>query len=144
MSNSTGTVSYSATFGFGGNSFPPSVLAEVIEIEGPGFKVTSVDLSNLNSPSHAREFRAGFTDAGEITLKLTFTQSAYITLLSYLNYSLQAWQITLPLVGSQSTAAKVTGYGHISSLGQAIPEDDRITNDVTIKVSGMPSFTGGA
>jgi hypothetical protein len=145
MANSTGTVSYSTTLAIdsaGGTDYV--AVAEVIEINGPGVKVTNVDLSNLNSPSHFREFRAGFADGGEVTFKLTFTQAQYLAILNMVGTSLMHAKITLPLLSSQSDAAYATFYGHISELGMAIPEDDRITNDVTFKVSGAITWSAGS
>lgn len=145
MANTTGTHSYSTALSLdpaGGSSY--AAVAEVIEITHDGVEVKDTDMSNLQSPTAYREFRPGMADAKTLTFKLTFTQGQYATLLSNIRTKLMSWKVTLPLVGSQVTAATLTFAGHINKLGKSIPEDDRITNDVGVKISGAITFTAGS
>lgn len=144
MAASTGTHSYSTTFNVdptGGSTF--AAWAEVTEINGPGIKVGSTELTNLNSPNAAKEKTPGLIDAGQLTLKCNFTKVQYALMLTNLRTKGMALKITFPLVGAEITASTLTGTGFIAELGIAIPEDDRITNDVTIEWSGLPVFTAG-
>lgn len=145
MANSTATHSYSTTLGLdptGGSSFV--AVAEVTHISGPGYKVTSVDRTNLNSPSRAREFVSGFIDAGQATFTCRWTKAEYAILLSHLGTNLMNWKLTFPLVGAEVTASNIAWFGHIEELGTEVPEDDVINNDVTVKISGLPVFVAGS
>lgn len=145
MAASTGVHSYSTTLGIdqtGGTTYV--VQAEVKEITGPGIKVSSSDRTNLSSPSAAREFAAGLIDAGELSLKLNWTKAQYALFFTGLRKNVMGLQITFPLVGAEVTASKLAGNGHFTDVGLAIPEDNIITNDVTIKWSGLPVFTSGS
>lgn len=145
MPNSVGTHSYSTLLSIdpnGGTSYV--AIGEVFKLALPGIKVGATEVTNLNSPGAAKEFRAGLIDGGDFTASITWTQGVYNSLLSWLRKSLMSWKITFPLVGSQVTAATVTGAGHITELPGEVPEDDRITNDLTIKVSGVVTLTLGS
>ena len=144
MAASTATHSYSSTIGIdatGGVTYVTA--AEVREINGPGLKVTMSDRSHLVSDSAAKEKTAGFIDQGSITLKLNFTKAQYALFLTMLRKPLGI-KITLPLVGGEVTASSIAGKGLLSELGQAIPEDDTITNDVTLEATGLWVFTPGS
>jgi len=145
MANSTGVHSYSTAFAVdpaGGTTFVAQ--AEVKELSFPGIKISSSDRTNLSSPSAFREFVPGLGDAGEITLKLNWTKAQYNLFVSNVRKSLMGWKITFPLVGSEITASTLTGNGHWTDIGGPFPEDDIITNEVTLKVSGLPVFTQGS
>jgi hypothetical protein len=145
MSASTGMNSYSSSIGVdptGGVTYV--IQAEVREIGFPDMKISQSDRSNLSSPNAAREFTPGMIDPGDIKLKLNFTQTQYALFLTNLRKSAMGWQIAFPLIGSQTTAAKLAGQGAWSEVGGAIPEDDTVTNDVTLKCTGLPVFTAGS
>ena len=144
MANSTGTHSYGTTLGLdpaGGTSY--TTVAEVIEINGEGVEVSRTKMSNLTSPNAYHEKRPGFADAGQVTFKCTWTKAQYSTFLTNIRTALMAWKVTFPLVGAESVPSTWACAGHLSKLGFAVPEDDRITNDVTVDVSGKPTFTSG-
>jgi Lambda phage tail tube protein, TTP len=145
MSNSTGTHSYSSKISYdaaGGTTYTDVI--EIIEMKVNGKKVPATLLTNLNSPGGAHEKRPKLIDAGTVTFTLNWTKSQYNTFLTNLRNALMGWKITFPLVGAEVTASKEEFKGHISNLGVAIPDDDRIISDVEIEVSGLPTFTQGS
>ncbi len=78
-----------------------------------------------------------------MTIKCTWTKAQYAVFLTNIRKALMTFKLTFPLVGAEVTASNLTFAGHISKLPLAVPEDDRITNDVTFDVSGVPVFTAG-
>jgi hypothetical protein len=143
MAVSTGTHSYSTTLSIdpaGGTSY--TLVVEVKEMNGPGMKITQSDRTNLSSPGAAREKTPGLIDQGQLTMKLNFTKVQYAAFLTMLRKALGC-KITYPLVGAEVTASTLVGLGSIAEIGQAIPEDDIITNDVTIEATGLWVFTAG-
>lgn len=144
MAASTGLHSYGTTLGLDTSGATTFVtVAEVKKITGPGVKVGSSERTNLNSPNAVKEFVSALIDAGELTFTLNFTQAEYAILLGALRKNLMSFKITFPLLPAGLTGATVVFHGHITDLGQEIPEDDIITNDVTVKVSDLPVFTAG-
>ena len=100
----------------------------------------SIDITTMDSADKFREFIAGLADAGELTFTVNYDGSAAGTA-NDLNTAYQAgtsetWTVTFP-----DTSTWVAPGGFITSLGHAIPVDDKITQDVTIKLSGKPTFT---
>lgn len=144
MANSTGTHSFGTTLGMdpaGGSSY--TTVVEVRKIDRSSLKVTSSSMFNLSSPSAHEEKRPGKADAGQMTLTLTWTKTQYATFLTNVRKALMTFKITYPLVGAEVTASTETFAGHIGEFGVAVPEDDAITVDVTIEISGVITFTPG-
>lgn len=144
MTVSAGRHSYSTTLGIdpaGGTSF--ALVAEVLDLDFSGFKITKTDRTNLTSPSATKECIPGFVDPGQIKAKCNFTETQYAAFIAMIRKSVMSIQITYPLTGTQTAAATLTGKGQLGELGQAIPEDDRITMDVTFDASGPWTFAPG-
>jgi hypothetical protein len=144
MTVSVARHSYSTTLGIdptGGSSYVS--IAEVIEINGPGIKVTATKRTNLNSPNGYQEKIPGLADQGQLTCKLNFSEAQYTSLVAVIRTPLIAFKITFPLTGTQTVAATLTGQGQIAELGMAFPDDDRITCDATFEASGKWTFTAG-
>lgn len=99
----------------------------------------SIDFSTMESTDKFREFISGMADAGELTLTVNYDGSDS-GVANSLNADFQGgttsqWTVTFP-----DTSTWVCN-GFITNLGHAIPFDDKITQDVTIKLTGKPVFT---
>ena len=144
-SPSTGTSSYGAKFSIdssGGTTYVD--LAEVIEITGPAMNVGKTKLTNLQSPNATEEYKPGLIDPDVITMKLNWTKAVFSTWLPLLRTPGMSWKITFPLVGAEVTPSTLAGKGFISKFGLTTPDNDRITQDVELTVSGLPVFTSGS
>ena len=109
-------------------------VAEVNSITGPNMSRNTIDVTSLDSTSGYKEFIAGFRDGGEITLNMNFTRDSYDDFqVDFESNDLQSYGITLP----DSGATQFTFSGLVTALGMAIPMDDKVTADVTIKISGV-------
>jgi len=146
---SDGTVGISTTLSGGTSS---SVVGNIISIGGPNQTRTSVDKSTMDSTAKYKEFMPGMIDAGELTVEINYDGTAAGTA-DYLNATFQntatsnisTWTITAPdAVAGVSSASSWAGSGFISALGNAIPMDDKITQSLTIKLSGKLTFTDAA
>jgi len=100
----------------------------------------TIDVTSMDSDY--REFIASWKDAGEITFTCNYDGSASGVAdalhTAYATATAEAWTVTFP---DSSTFAC---SGLITSLGTAIPFDDKVTQDVTIKLTGEPTFTDKA
>ena len=144
-SPSTGTHSYGTKFSIdstGGTSYVD--LAEVLEVTGPDMNVAKTKFTNLGSPNAAEEYKPGLIDPGMLTMKLNWTKAAYSTWMPLLRTAGMSWKITFPLVGAEVTASTLTGKGFITKFGLTVPDNDRITQDVELAVTGFPVFTSGS
>ena len=110
-----------------------SAIAEVNSIGGPDKSRDTIDVTSLDSTDGYREFIPGFRDGGEVTLNMNFTRDGYIAMnTDFESDDLVNYQIVFPDVGETTFdfAALVTNITNV------IPMDDKISMDVTLKISG--------
>lgn len=97
----------------------------------------TIDITSMDDDY--REFIASWKDAGEITFTCNYDGSASGVAdklhTAYATATAEVWTVTFP------DASTFACSGLITSLGTAIPFDDKITQDVTIKLTGEPTFT---
>lgn len=139
MSNAISGVGTSFKRANGDSSSPTfTAVAEVNSISGPNLTRDTIDVTSLDSTGGYREFIGGFRDGGEVTLEMNFTLDGYDDLKAdFDNDTMWTYQIVLP--DSGNTTFEFDGL--VTSLGLGIPMDDKITADVTIKVSGQLTVT---
>lgn len=113
-------------------------IAEINSITGPNMTRDFIDVTSLDSTGGYREFIAGFRDGGEITLEMNFTPAGFNDLKDdYESDVAQNYTIVL-----SDAAATTLGFsGFVTSLGVAVPIDDKVTCNVTIKISGQVTIT---
>ena len=133
MSDATtgfGTVLAGVTVGTVGN---------ILTISGPNETRDAIDLSTADSAAQVREFMAGMIDSGEITLTVNYDGSdsgvANALHTAFLAGTAEVWTITFK---DTSTAA---ASGFITALGQTAPFDDKVTQDITIKLTAVVTYT---
>lgn len=115
-------------------------LAEVNSINGPTMTRDFIDVTSLDSTGGYREFITGFRDAGTISLTMNFTRSTYELMKTDFESPIaQNYQIVL-------SDAENTGFdfeGLVTEIPLTIPTDDKITVDVTIKLTGEVLLSSG-
>ena len=131
-----------STLGYGtssGGTF--TAIANITKISGPKTKADAIDVSSMDSPSNYREKLAGLLDAGTLTLDINFDDlnAGHQTTLSNLGVS-QYFQLTFP---AHTTASKMVFAGFISETNIDLPDDNKMTDQITITVSGPITFTAG-
>ena len=112
--------------------------AKVIDLTIGARTMTAVDSSDTGVTSGWRTFIAGAKDAGEITFSTVYEKNAEPPMAGLV----EAWTVTFPNTGT--TAATFACDGFITSITDTVPLDDLISSDVTIKLSGAPTFTAEA
>jgi predicted secreted protein len=115
-------------------------VAEIKEISGPSLSRNTIDVTNHASASAHKEFIAGLADAGEITLGLSWlpnnTQHTQLKA-DFDAGTLRNFKITPP---STLTSKIWTAAGIITKFDPQYPIDGAAGLQVTIKVSGKPTF----
>lgn len=59
----------------GGSPEVFTTIAEVLDVSGPGFKLTSIDVTNQDSTNHWREKIGGLLDGGQLTFSCNWIPS---------------------------------------------------------------------
>ena len=116
-------------------------IAEITGIQGPNKSRETYDVTSLDSTGGYREFRAGFRDGGSVSLPMNFTRDTYDLMnTDFESDDLQNYEIFLP--DDENTSFEFEGL--VTELGLGIPVDDKISADVTIKISGKVVTNSGS
>ena len=116
-------------------------IAEINSITGPGKTRDTIDVTSLDSTGGYREFIGGFRDGGTVTLPMNFTRSTYEVMnTDFESDVLQNYEILLP--DTEATSFEFEGL--VTELGLGIPADDKVSADVTIKISGQVVINSGS
>lgn len=112
-------------------------LAEVNSISGPNQSRETIDVTSLDSTGGYREFIGSFRDGGSVNLNMNFTKATYTLMhTDFVSDDLVAYKIVLP--DTPTTSLEFTGL--VMELPLEVSTGDKITANVTIKVSGQPIF----
>jgi predicted secreted protein len=116
-----------------------SAIAEVNSIAGPTFSRNTIDATSLDSAGGYKEFIAGMRDAGEVTLNMNFAFAGWAAMKAdFESNATKEYSIVLP----DTTATTLTFDGLVTAMPfGTITPDDKISVDVTIKISGMVDVT---
>ena len=116
-------------------------VAEINSITGPGMSRDTIDVTSLDSIGGYREFITGFRDAGTVALAMNFTRATYDVMKSdFESDTAQNYEIVLPDVENTS----IEFEGLVTELPLTIPADDKVTTDVTIKITGQVYIDSGS
>jgi predicted secreted protein len=130
-----------------GNGAGPEVfttIAEVVEITPPALKRESIDATSHSSANAWHEKLKGLKDAGQVTFSINY-QPANAThgvgvgglLGDFSNDStISNWKLIF--TDSGPTAWVFPGF--VTSFAPKAPLNGRLTADVTIEISGMPTL----
>ena len=114
-------------------------IGEVTKLDISGRKRDSIDVSSCDSTSSAREFIPGMYDDGEISVDVIYDGSntgvAYALDSAFTSKTAETWTITFP------DTSTFVGSGFITSLSTATAFESEITQSITIKCSGVWTFT---
>lgn len=117
-------------------------IGEVISITGPNIAPSSVKTTHLASTNAADEFTPGFADPGTVSTRLNMIKADLNTIYGFYR-TLKGCMVMFGDGASTSTGSRWTFNAFWTELGNEVPENDRVTTDVTWKISGKPGFTTG-
>ena len=113
-------------------------IGDINSIGGPSSSRETIDVTTLGSTGGYREFIGSLRDGGDLSLSMNFESATYaIMKTDFESDTVQDYQIVLP--DSVNTSIELSGL--VKDLPIDIPLDDKITCDVSIKVSGQPDLT---
>lgn len=116
-------------------------IAEINSINGPSMTRDTIDVTSLDSTDGYREFIAGFRDGGTVSLTMNFTRATYALMKTDFESDV-AKNYEIVMIDPDNTTLEFVGL--VTELPLTIPTDDKISVDVTIKVSGEVVINSGA
>lgn len=106
-------------------------ISNINSISGPGASRETVDVTTLDSTGGYREFIGSLRDAGDMTLSMNFKRDTYLLMKEdFESDEIRDYRIILP------EGTMFTFKGLVTEIPVEIPLDDKVTADVTIKISG--------
>lgn len=134
------TIGYGSTLEYGDSSAGPwTKLAEVLdEMTGPGMEVDSVECTHMESPDAFREYKPGLASAGELSVTLNKTP-AILNILYGLVRTKKWWRESFGFDGTATDDFICEGFW--TSLEPSAPKDDKQTLDLTIQLTGKPTYS---
>lgn len=116
-------------------------IAEINTVTGPGMTRDTIDVTTLGSTDGYREFIAGFRDGGTVVNSMNFTRAQYETMKDdFESDTLVNYEVVLP----DPSTTTLEFEGLVTELPLVIAPDDKITMDVTIKISGKVTLNSGS
>lgn len=114
-------------------------IGRITKIEVGGQKCDSTDVTASDSADGFREFLPTLLDAGEITVEMNYSGAAIgaakVLSAAFQAKTVQLWTVTFP------DTSKWACSGFITNLGIPVDVEGKISQPVTIKCTGKPTFT---
>lgn len=115
-------------------------VGSVVELTPPPIKVKDVDTSNVQMTNAWRTFTAGLADGDTCKFKLIYDKAKFNIMITKLRTS-GNWKVIFPDI--VSTASTLVFAGYVNAMPWTFPLDDMIVTDISVKVSGIVTFTQG-
>jgi hypothetical protein len=119
-----------------------TTIGGLLDVEGPSLERKVIDTTNHGSPNGWMQYLPGLKDGGEVTFSVLFdpddtshTSAGLVNNLATAT-AVVSWSLTF----SDPTPAVWSFSGFVSKFTPKAPVDGALTADVTIKVSGQPTF----
>lgn len=122
--------------------------SDLLSVTPPSLERADVDDSDLDSASQAREYVAGWIEPGEVPFSGRFTKTQYNAILTDFAAGTNLyWRVDFPLIDSEAAKSMINFRGHVKAVGfdeANVDDDNLVTCQFAIKVTGLPTFTAGS
>lgn len=135
-------LSVGAKLGYGAS---PTNLLDIIDFPGFDISGTDVETTDYDITDKFKTFIAGNFDPGEISVTVKYGLSQFSSIYDQLGTK-QKWTIEInDGQGGTNSTFECQGYlRDIGLAGEDASDDGLVTNELTIKLSGKPTFTEGS
>ncbi|GHF73915.1 phage tail tube protein [Streptomyces thermodiastaticus] len=116
-----------------------AAIANVTSVKGPEIERETYDVTAHDSPDGWREFIGGLKDGGDVTLTVNYDPREHDTLIAdYADADPRNYKLVFPQ-GLGTWQLKLI----LTKFSQEAPVDDKLSAEITFKVSGKPVITAG-
>ena len=125
-------IGYGATIAVGGTNINQSV-----DIGAPEMELPEVKITNNQSPNAAQEYLPGLIEPGTITVRFIYNSGDFGTVSNQLlTRTIDSWIVTW------ADGSTFVCDGFVKSLKKSSPLEEAETFEATVKLTGLPTFTG--
>ena len=110
-------------------------VANVVSISGPGYAKDTLETTDLQSTDKYRTYIGGLKDAGEASFTLNYATAQYAKLQTDFE---DADPVPYKIILSDTAGTSFEFAGIVTAVPLEIPFDEKITAEVTIKITGKP------
>jgi hypothetical protein len=119
-------------------------IARIVDITPPKLEADDIETSNMDSPNDVKEWAPGWADAGEVELTIQYDKDQASTIMGLFRIQ-KGYRIEYPDAPSPSgTGSRLAFDGYIKAFSDHVDRKDIITEEITVKVIGLPTFTKAA
>ena len=113
-------------------------IGQLIDVTPPGLSRDTTEATHHQSPGRFREYLSALRDAGEVTFTIQYSTPTAMDgiIADFMDDDPVNYKITFP----DDAATEWTVSGIVTNIDPETPLDDRMTADVTIKVTGEPDY----
>jgi len=124
-----------------------TTIGNISSISGPNQSRDSIDISTLASTSITKEFIPGMVDPGEITMEVNYNETDALVLtgttVGINNHYPIAFALAFPdaVFTAATSVSSFIGSGFITALGHALDTGSKISQSVTLKLTGPLTYS---
>ncbi|NBE05930.1 phage tail tube protein [Paragemmobacter ruber] len=112
-------------------------------VNPPPYSRDVVDITGMDSPGHTREFIPGLIDRGEVAAEIVWvpgdaTDDLIQALLT--EREPRVWEVAFPQIAATPPVCNFRAF--ITGWEPGVPMEDKMTASITLKVTGVPTWTG--
>lgn len=141
MAANTGLSGFGTVLSRGGTAIGDAytAIADVIDLNHGGYKVTELDATHLTSPSGVKESIPGMVDPGQFDFDLnwnpdTATHDTLQDDVTTVPQTVRYWKVEWAPSSAPSETWRFQGY--VSKYAPKAPHDGKMTAALTLKVTG--------
>ncbi len=117
-------------------------IAEIINLAGPSMTRNTIPVVTLDSADGYIEYLSGFRDGGNLTFTMIFRRDTYLTIVTdFESDTLQNYELYFE---QDDDDTSIEFEGLVSEMPLTVPAEEKVTVDVTIKISGGPTLNSGS
>lgn len=116
-------------------------IGKVTSLSGPEIERETYDVTSHDSVDGWREFIGGLKDAGEVSAEINYDPRVHDDLIAdFEDTEPRSYKMVFP---AQAGAGSWTFKAVLTGFSQEAPVDDKLSAELTWKVSGKPTITPG-
>ena len=125
--------------GFGTRiTFASGFMAEIDEVQGPGFKRASIETDHMLTPSGwITRQPSDRKDPGVVKVKICFNPDTTPPITN----AAETITVTWPIPAGKTNGATWACSGFMTEFEPTAPKDGKMTGAATLEFSGIPVFT---